>query len=262
MTGQRTEASDTAQGADMRGQRPVDAREADALATVRLLLERGVVAFQREPDASSDGPARQPRGHRIPGSPNIDASDWEVLVSRVHESEFTRSREVAANLIVAASALPPASQTALAALDAAETTALTHLLRSFVESRREAENPLTEYAGPWADTAAVQHHLGGISRQAVHKRVSAQKLLACKFRDGALYYPTRQFTAHGVVAGLPEVLTVLATGTDSPQTWAAWLAGPMEPGADGSRTWWDALADGDVEAVVSEARRDASRWAA
>lgn len=113
-----------------------------------------------------------------------------------------------------------------------------------------------EVAGPWASLQAVSEYLH-LSEDEVEAKVNRRELLACKFRDGHLYFPTRQLVNGSIVKGLPEVLDALARGIDSPQVWSTWMAGTLEGGTSA----WEQLRAGRVEGVLSEVSRDADRWA-
>ncbi len=96
-----------------------------------------------------------------------------------------------------------------------------------------------------ADTA----RLLGNSEQASAKD---PRLLRVKTRSGRVAYPVVQFDGRAVLAGLGEVLAVLAPAAD-PLTVTAWLTG-MQPSL-GNRRPVDALRAGEADAVVALARR-------
>jgi hypothetical protein len=129
--------------------------------------------------------------------------------------------------------------------------------------RDDAAQTNVEYVGPWADIHEAAKHLR-VSPSEVSARVERRELLGMRFADGDLYLPVRQFFGNGrIVPGLREVLDELATGIDSPEVWATWLAAPAEPmlGGEGDHpTGLDLLTAGEVKTVLLEASRDASIW--
>lgn len=78
-----------------------------------------------------------------------------------------------------------------------------------------------EHLGPVYDVRGVQEILG-VTKQAVSKR----RLLALTTSSGRVVYPAFQFTARGVVPGLPEVVAMLDDSLVSPWTVASWLVSP------------------------------------
>lgn len=132
-----------------------------------------------------------------------------------------------------------------------------------MSDRDNASRTNADHVGPWTDIHEAARHLR-VSPSRILARVERRELLGMRFGDGELYLPVRQFLGSGrVVPGLREVLDELATGIDSPQVWGTWLAcpaGPMLAGEGDHPTGWDLLAAGEVEMVLLEARRDASRW--
>ncbi|MET0843368.1 MAG: hypothetical protein ABWY23_05930 [Mycetocola sp.] len=115
---------------------------------------------------------------------------------------------------------------------------------------------LVEYIGPWADASTVRDYLH-IDDAVLGRRLENREILGCRFRDNRVYFPIRQFQSGQVIEDLKYVLDVLATGIDSPRTWATWLAGI--PGDD-MITNWEHLRAGRLDLVLTEARRDAERW--
>lgn len=79
--------------------------------------------------------------------------------------------------------------------------------------------------------------------------------------NGEIVFPRHQFTDDGdPVPHLGEVLTALSHGTTDRWTWALWLSAPNED--HGDQPAWVWLANGgDPAPVISEAYRDAGRWA-
>lgn len=121
-----------------------------------------------------------------------------------------------------------------------------------------AEEMMTAKAGPFYETATLVEWLG-VSKQLLCERVSKRELLAVQDSAGRSYYPDRQFAEDGtVVPGLREVLDALATGAQTPWTWALWLAGTSR--ALSGQTAGDALKNGDTDLVLQAAWRDAARW--
>lgn len=110
-------------------------------------------------------------------------------------------------------------------------------------------------AGPWASLQEVRKYLGLAADSEVERMVEQRELLGCNFRDHQLYFPIRQFVDHTVVVGLNDVLIILGSGIASPQVWATWMAA-----APDGITAWEQLRKGDIDAVIADARRDASRW--
>jgi hypothetical protein len=98
----------------------------------------------------------------------------------------------------------------------------------------------------------------GISRQAIHARRKAGKLLALETGRHGLRYPTWQVTARGLLPGLEETLAVLGD-TDAWMQARFFLAD--NPRLDGRRPL-DALRDGDVEPVLEAARAHGEHGAA
>lgn len=121
-------------------------------------------------------------------------------------------------------------------------------------------HPFDEY-GPFYRASDVASWLGE-SRQSIHKKVKGRALLGAHDSEGGVCLPTWQFRDDGtVVPHLREVVDVLAAGTSNPWTWIQWLAVPDEE--TGAPAWksLDTEVPSQMEAVVSEARRDAARWA-
>jgi hypothetical protein len=73
------------------------------------------------------------------------------------------------------------------------------------------ENSNVLLAGPWASLQAVREYLGLTADSEVERMVDQRELLGCRFRDHQLYFPIGQFVDHTVVAGLNDVLTILAS---------------------------------------------------
>ncbi|WP_137725803.1 hypothetical protein [Prescottella subtropica] len=117
-----------------------------------------------------------------------------------------------------------------------------------------------QLVGPFYDTAGLTRWWG-VSRQAVHKAVTAGTVIACRLADGQWVYPIWQFTSDGTVA--PHLITVWKTlrAAADPWTCAVWLRSP-HPGL-GDVTAVDWIADGrDLGTVLDLAHADAARWAA
>lgn len=116
---------------------------------------------------------------------------------------------------------------------------------------------LSEIIGPCFSTSSLTAFLH-ISPEAVTQRVDDYRLLRLRTSDHVSLYPGLQFAGRHTVPGLREVLLELARGIDDPWTWAQWLASASESGPPPVVR----LREGDVGAVVSEARRVAAAWAA
>lgn len=112
-----------------------------------------------------------------------------------------------------------------------------------------------DYVGPFASTQDVREYLH-IDQIELDRRLANHELFGLTFSDGSTYLPTRQFQHGRVVEGLRDVLEILATGPFDATTWATWMAG--NPG-DGI-THWERLRAGELNLVLTEARRDVGRW--
>lgn len=108
---------------------------------------------------------------------------------------------------------------------------------------------LAERAGGLLDTASVMDILD-VSRQAIAKQVQRGKLLAVGGGTGKYLFPAVQFTASGVITGLPEVLA--AFNVESPWSRLALLL-DTDPSL-GGRSVIEALSDGDLDAVLDVVR--------
>jgi hypothetical protein len=122
-------------------------------------------------------------------------------------------------------------------------------------------HPFDTVAGPFYDTPALVTWLG-VTRQALHQRVRARQVLACRTADGHTVYPAWQLSPSGQsIPGLPEVLAVLVGAAADPWTVAIWLRTPSDD--LGGLTAADWLAEGrDPAPVLEAARADSARWAA
>lgn len=119
--------------------------------------------------------------------------------------------------------------------------------------RRVLEASFKEREDILKDALSTQEvaDLLGVTRQTPHDRVKRRALLAIEDK-GTLRFPHWQFDAsgpNGVVPGLAEVLAALNVGALAQ---ARWLT-RKSPGLEG-RTPMQALRDGDIESVLSEAR--------
>lgn len=112
----------------------------------------------------------------------------------------------------------------------------------------EAKRELIARSGGALSSGEVAAALG-ITRQAVDKRRERRKLLALPSGSGDHLYPACQFTAHGVVPHLGEVLE--AFRVSDPWTELAVLLGPSP--ALGGRSALEALRSGDVDGAVAVA---------
>lgn len=118
-----------------------------------------------------------------------------------------------------------------------------------------------EIAGPFYDTSGLTRWLG-ITRQALHQKVSRHTILACPLDDGGLVYPTWQFLDSGAtIPALGEVLATLCGGTGDPWMAALWLQAPSDQLGGRCATAW--LRQGrDPHRVIELARQTAADWQA
>lgn len=126
-----------------------------------------------------------------------------------------------------------------------------------------ATHPFEEL-GPFYDTAGVSRWLG-VTRQALHQKVKAGQLLALTTGDGQRVYPAWQFSPDGrPLTGLVDLLRILNPAAADPWTVAVWLTRPLE----GERSAVDVMRSlkpvgprgAEWDALIAEAREDASRW--
>jgi hypothetical protein len=94
----------------------------------------------------------------------------------------------------------------------------------------------------------VRQLLGGISRQALHQRVRARRLLALHLANQS-WFPDWQFGPDGVRPGVPEVLAALP---ESPVAADRIMHAPLPE--EGRRTPADLLAAGQTDRAVHYAR--------
>ena len=94
----------------------------------------------------------------------------------------------------------------------------------------------------------VRQLRGGISRQALHQRVRARRLLALRLANQS-WFPDWQFGADGVRPGVPEVLAVLP---DSPVAADRIMRASLPE--ERRRSAADLLASGQTERAVHYAR--------
>lgn len=155
-----------------------------------------------------------------------------------------------AEAAVAAAASPAGSRTSavtgeeLPAAGEVAQVRRANLLRAFAERRRLLTGALS--VGEVAE-------LLGVGRQTPHDRARAGTLLAVK-ENGRLVFPDWQFDPDGpdgVVAGLPEVLRVLAERPISPLGRVRWFLEPKLLMA--GRTPLEALRAGEAAAAAREA---------
>jgi hypothetical protein len=126
---------------------------------------------------------------------------------------------------------------------------------SVADPGRPMSSKLVDYAGPWATSSTVCEYLG-ITAHQLEQLVERRQILGVRFIDNRRYFPVRQFHEGRILGGLPEVLEVLGAGPFGEMTWATWLAGR----ADRKMTGWEHLRAGHLEMLLTEARRDVSRW--
>lgn len=111
-----------------------------------------------------------------------------------------------------------------------------------------------ELAGPLASEQTVCEYLS-LTRDEGEAMVNRRELLGCIFDDGNMYFPALQFHNHEVLAGLADVLRILATGVDSAKVWSTWRAAALY-----STPAWEQLRTGQLDEVLIEARQDAGLW--
>lgn len=123
-------------------------------------------------------------------------------------------------------------------------------------------NALAEKVGPFYDVTGLMTWLG-VSRQEIQARREAGTILGCPTAEGELIYPVWQFQDDGeLLAGLPAVLEVLASGIEDSWTWALWLRTAVPDELDGKPAAEWLRDEGDVEPVLQLAANDAAVWAA
>jgi len=117
------------------------------------------------------------------------------------------------------------------------------------------------HLGPLLDTKQVAELLGVRTRQAVNDRVRRHRILALPTQDRGLTYPTFQFDARGQpYAALAPVLEVFSAARLSPYTISSWFV-TRQPALDGCTPAEWLAKTGDVERLVTSARRSATRSA-
>lgn len=113
-----------------------------------------------------------------------------------------------------------------------------------------------EAVGPFYDLNGVARRTR-LTTHTVRRRAQRHRLLACPTAEGRWVFPVFQFNPDGtVVAGLEQVLTALASGTQDRWQVALWLSTPNDQ--LNGRTPRAALRAG--AAVQSVAEQAASRW--
>lgn len=121
------------------------------------------------------------------------------------------------------------------------------------EVSRSANHERQAKVGPFATTSELGRWLG-LSRQALHQRMTSFQLLGCKTERGHYLYPMWQFDpeTHAFLPGLAAVLQILRP--DAATAWAAaeWLTTPHVEW--GGRTPTDLLHLGDLNPVLVKAR--------
>ncbi|MFS0884991.1 hypothetical protein [Aeromicrobium sp. 179-A 4D2 NHS] len=117
---------------------------------------------------------------------------------------------------------------------------------------------LAEDTGPFYDTPSLKKWLD-VSRQRLDNRVKEGTLLMCLTSDGKRVYPAWQFNHKGVVIpGIAEVIkTFRDVGLEPGWAVAKWLNVPNPDLGDEKAS--SLLAEGNVDAVLTAARRDAER---
>lgn len=130
-------------------------------------------------------------------------------------------------------------------------------VEAFANRLPDDDDP-TEALGPYFDTQGLRRRLG-VTRQALTGRVQRNTLLAVPADDGALLYPTWQFTPDlEPLAGLSEVLGELHRVAKDGLSKALWLTTPQEAlGHVSAANWLDK--GGDPATVLALAHADAER---
>ena len=110
----------------------------------------------------------------------------------------------------------------------------------------------------WSDAAEI---LGTVSsRQGIHDLAQRRRLLALPASGGRMLYPAFQFQGRRTIAGLHELLEVLASSGASAWSQASWFRTPQEE-LDGQTPVAYLTACGLDEKVLSSASRVAGRLA-
>lgn len=130
-------------------------------------------------------------------------------------------------------------------------------VEAFANRLPDDDDP-TEALGPYFDTQGLRRRLG-VTRQALTGRVQRNTLLAVPADDGALLYPTWQFTPDlEPLAGLSEVLGELHRVAKDGLSKALWLTTPQEAlGHVSAANWLDQ--GGDPATVLALAHTDVER---
>lgn len=116
--------------------------------------------------------------------------------------------------------------------------------------------------GPFFDTAGVCALLG-VSRQAVHQRVTSHRLLAVDTADGHRLYPAFQFGVdRRPLAGWERVLAQVPDAVIDGWSLASFLGSAPLPEMEGRSVAVWLEGGGDPDRAVLAVRRLASRWAA
>ena len=130
-------------------------------------------------------------------------------------------------------------------------------VEAFANRLPDDDDP-TEALGPYFDTPELRRRLG-VTRQALTGRVQRNTLLAVPADDGALLYPTWQFTPDlEPLPGLSEVLGELHRVAKDGLSKALWLTTPQEAlGHVSAANWLDK--GGDPATVLALAHADVER---
>ncbi|MFJ4254114.1 hypothetical protein [Microbacterium sp. NPDC090003] len=122
------------------------------------------------------------------------------------------------------------------------------------------EDPWARIVGPCYTSASLARVLRWTETD-VTEAAASLRILEVVTNDGAVLYPAFQVADGRVVAGLPEVLQVLSTGTRSRWTWAQWLNGRLKD-EDGNKlpSAVEQLSAGELDDVLREAHHDAWAW--
>ncbi|MHA3024347.1 hypothetical protein ACXPWS_29255 [Mycobacterium sp. BMJ-28] len=119
-------------------------------------------------------------------------------------------------------------------------------------------HPFDAVVGPFLDAAGAVRQLG-LPLQAVMDLAHRSDILGCPTDQGALVFPTFQFTIDGtVLPGLAAALQALASATSDTWQAALWMRTPTNELA--GRTPCEALQQGDEREVLAVAKHAAARW--
>lgn len=118
-------------------------------------------------------------------------------------------------------------------------------------------NPWAEIVGPCYTLASMARTLGWTEAEVLEAGHDL-RLLMLHTEDGVDLYPAFQLHEGRAVAGLSEVLRVLATGTAAHWTWAQFLNVPLDN--ENPPRVIDLLRSGRLDDALRRARNDAWAW--